>query len=261
MQRFNYKLTVEYDGRFFHGWQSQKGMQTAQDVLKKALSDVTQQPICLYGAGRTDQGVHATGQVVHISLTKEFSHARLFRGTNFFLKPKPLRVTEVQRVPLSFHARFSALQRQYRYRVLNRPSLSPLRAGYVWWVPRKLNYSAMCQAAALCEGTHDFSSFRGRFCQAASPVRTIDMLRLEKVADELHIIVHARSFLHHQVRLLVGTLVQIGWGRFEPLFMHDLLKNPARGRSGVKAPAEGLCLERVLYPAQCQQITTSEEMT
>jgi len=243
----NYKFTLEYHGADFHGWQCQQGVQTVQGVLEKALEAVTQEKCTVFGAGRTDRGVHALGQVAHVLLPTSFCLDRLRRGTNFYLKEHRVRVVSVQQVTGDFHARFSAVRRCYRYRVLVRPSVSPLCQDQVWWVPRPLDLQAMQQAATFFEGTHDFSAFRGRFCQAKSPLKTLEACEVQACGDEVHVVVRARSFLHHQVRIMVGTLVEVGRGDRLPTFVQTLLQQKKRGTAGVTAPAQGLCLEAVCY--------------
>lgn len=246
---FNYLLTLEYDGGGFHGWQSQKGLKAVQATLEKALFDNLRQEICIFGAGRTDTGVHAEGQAASFFLKNSICLDRLVRGTNFYLKNVPLRVLSAQAVPSSFHARFSAIQRFYRYRILNRAVMSPLKDGRVWWIAKRLDLRALCEAAAQFVGHHNFGAFRGRFCQSATPFKTMDVCEAEEIGDEVHIFVKSRSFLHHQVRLMVGTLAQVGLGRLAPSDVVRLLQEGQRGTAGPKAPAQGLCLTEVVYPA------------
>ncbi|MEH0002341.1 MAG: tRNA pseudouridine(38-40) synthase TruA [Holosporaceae bacterium] len=246
-KQFNYKLILEYDGSFFAGWQRQKGFATVQQCLEEALLKVTKVACVTHGSGRTDRGVHATGQVAHVIFNTDFSLDRLRRGGNFYLHDVPLRILSVEKMPFDFHARFSALKRHYCYRLLNRPSPSPLRHQRVWWVPKKLDLAAMQEAASFFVGHHDFSAFRDAACQATSPLKTMDMCQFFEENDELHLKLSARSFLHHQVRIMVGTLVKVGQGVWPASYVTQLLKAKVRSQSGPTAPPGGLYLTQVDY--------------
>lgn len=247
-QRFNYLLTIEYRGESFHGWQRQQGVITVQGILEKALKQVSGEPVVIEGAGRTDAGVHATGQAATVTFQRPMEIRRLIWGTNFYLKQHPVRLTSARNVSTDFHARFSALKRFYRYRLLNRPVFSPLREAVVYWIPQKLDLVPMQMAASYFIGHHNFSAFRSRFCQADSAYRTMDTADIAAVGDETHFTFSSRAFLHNQVRLMVGSLIQVGLKKKEPSWIQSVLKNGSRGDAGPKVPPTGLCLEKVCYP-------------
>jgi tRNA pseudouridine38-40 synthase len=252
-----YKFTLEYDGSRLVGWQRQRGGGSAQQVLEQALSAFLLQPIVVEGAGRTDSGVHALGQVAHADLPEPangqpWNLYQLRASINHFSVPHGLSVLEVAPVADGFHARFSALRRHYCYRISMRPSPSVLLAGRQWHLAQPLDLAAMQQGAARLLGLHDFSSFRDSRCQAKSPIRSLE--RMEVVADminpyQLELWATARSFLHHQVRIMVGSLVQIGLGRYPPSWIDDLFAARDRKQAGLTAPAEGLYLVAVDYGA------------
>lgn len=231
-------------------------MPTVQAAFEEALARVTGETVISYGAGRTDTGVHALGQVAHVSFQKSYALDRLRRGTNFYLRDAGVVVVKVEQVPVHLHARFSAHLRCYRYRLLMRPSLSVLREKRAWWMPKTLNIEALAQAAPLFEGTHDFAAFRAAECQARTSRKTVDRFTLlygaQVPKDEVWFEVAARSFLHHQVRLMVGTCVQIGKGSFPPTRITELLEHGQRGDAGPKAPAHGLYLTDVVYPEEAE---------
>lgn len=244
-----YKLTLEYDGRFFAGWQKQKGLPTVQETLEEALRAVIGDPVTVFGAGRTDQGVHATGQVAHVDLNKPLSLDTLRRGTNFYLKQKAVTILAAQQVPDTFHARFSAHTRTYSYFILNRPSRCVLEEGRVWWVCCPLDLQRMEEGAQYFIGHHDFSSFRARNCQSRSPFKTLDLLEIQAQNDRIEIRFQSRSFLHSQIRIMVGSLKLVGEGRWTPKNIFEALQKKDRRFAGPTAPPEGLYLTSVRYPA------------
>ncbi len=246
-----YRLTVEYDGSGFAGWQTQEGLPSVQGVLEKACAgfcDVKEQEILVVGAGRTDAGVHASGQVAHVDLPKEHAPYRVMRGINAHL-PRPHAVAVLAAEPCGedFHARFSATRRRYVYRILNRLAPTALNLNRVWQVSYPLDEKAMHNAAQLLLGVHDFSSFRDSCCQAKSPLKTLENITVERCGEEIRIAVSARSFLHHQVRIIVGTLVEVGKGRWDNTQIIQALEARDRTRAGPTAPAQGLCLTQVEY--------------
>ncbi|MEO1192893.1 MAG: tRNA pseudouridine(38-40) synthase TruA [Pseudomonadota bacterium] len=242
-----YKLTVEYDGTPFVGWQRQESGLSVQAALEEALAKLTNAPGPVIAAGRTDSGVHASGQVVHLDLDRLLEPDRLLMALNFHLKPLPISVLQVSPQAPDFHARFSASARHYRYRLLNRPAPPALERNHVWWVPARLDLAAMQEAAALLAGHHDFSSFRAVACQAKSPWRTLDRMEVTKVGEELHFGLQARSFLHNQVRIIVGTLRKVGDGSWTPGTVAQILAARDRRLAGPTAPPQGLCLTQVDY--------------
>jgi tRNA pseudouridine38-40 synthase len=210
-----YALILEYDGSFFSGWQWQKDKPSVQTTLEQAIRSLVGEDIRLYAAGRTDSGVHALGQVAHMDLSRVWPLDALRRGLNFYLKDIPIKIIQVCQAPHPFHARFSALSRHYQYIILNRSSASALIEKRAWWVPVPLNRQAMIEGCAYLQGHHDFSYFRHRDCQSASPWKTVDSLTLEDGGDNTLVIrVTARSFLHRQVRIMVGALVALGRGQW-----------------------------------------------
>jgi tRNA pseudouridine38-40 synthase len=242
-----YKLLIEYDGGPFVGWQSQAVGPSLQGALTTAMLSLTQETVTLQGAGRTDAGVHALGQVAHLDLVREWRSDRLRDGINACLRPHPVAVLAVEQVPDTFDARFSAVARHYLYRIVNRRADLALDRGRAWRVPKPLAAAAMHAAAQCLVGRHDFTTFRSSECQAASPVKTLDRLDVERVDDELRIVASARSFLHHQVRSMVGSLVWVGEGRWSADDLAAALAARDRGACGAVAPPEGLYLVRVDY--------------
>ncbi|SRR6056297_167743 len=243
-----YKLTIEYDGTPFVGWQIQADGRSIQGELAAAIARFTGETVTVSGAGRTDAGVHATGQVAHIDLTREWPSDTVRDALNFHLKPNPVVVVACQAVDSSFDARFSAVARHYRYRILPRRARPAIDGNRVWWVPVPLDVPAMAGAARVLLGRHDFTTFRAAHCQAKSPVRTLDRLAVTSVGHEIHIEASARSFLHNQVRSMVGALKSVGDGKWTRADMEAALAAADRTRCAPVAPAAGLYLISVDYP-------------
>jgi len=242
-----YKLLIEYDGGPFVGWQIQAVGPSVQSALAAALASLTQETVTVHGAGRTDSGVHALGQVAHVDLAREWRGDKLRDGLNACLRPHPVAVLAAEQVPDAFDARFSAVARHYRYRIVNRRADLALDRGRAWRVPKPLDAAAMQVAAQRLIGKHDFTTFRSAECQAQSPVKTLDRLDVERDGDELHIGASARSFLHHQVRSMAGSLVWVGEGRWSAGDLAAALAAKDRSACGPVAPPEGLYLLRVDY--------------
>ena len=241
-----YKLTLEYHGGPFVGWQRQENGPSVQGALEAALARLGQ-ATAVTGAGRTDAGVHATGQVAHVDLGREWDPFRLAEALNHHLRPDPIAVLAIEPVPDDFHARFSATRRHYLYRIVCRRAPLTLAAGLAWRVGYALDVDAMRAAAAPLTGRHDFTTFRSAQCQAASPVKTLDMIDIERAGDEVAFRLHARSFLHNQVRSLVGTLERVGAGRWPPGRVAEALAARDRAACGPVAQPDGLYLTRVDY--------------
>ncbi len=241
-------LLLEYDGAPFVGWQRQGSGVSVQSVLEgAAVALAGDAPVASVVAGRTDAGVHAEGQVAQIELARPLSPATLREALNFHLKPHPVAVLRAAPAPPGWNARFSALGRRYRYRILNRRARPALLAGRVWHVPHPLDAAAMAAAAAALLGRHDFTSFRAAGCQANSPLRTLDRLEVTRSGEIIEIVAEARSFLHHQVRNMVGTLKLVGEGRWQVEDVAAVLAARDRARAGPTAPAAGLALVAVRY--------------
>lgn len=249
-------LGVEYCGAAYHGWQSQIGHASIQENLERALSAVAGEPVAVVAAGRTDTGVHATGQVVHVDVPVDRPSSAWTRGVNSFL-PADIAVRWVAQVDASFHARFSAESRRYRYYLLNRPLRSGVLAGRVGWDFHPLDAGGMAEAAGALLGTHDFSSFRAAECQAKSPVRTMTRAEVRRHGDFIVFDFAANAFLHHMVRNLVGALVYVGKGRYPVEWMSALIDRRDRRTAPPTFMAAGLYLVEVTYPAGCQLPTTS----
>lgn len=245
MTRF--KLTLEYDGSDYVGWQRQDNGETIQSVLEDAARSFTGEKIVVHGAGRTDAGVHALGQVAHIDVPQDRSADTVLDALNHFLREVPIVVLNAEAMDDTFHARFSATGRHYRYRILNRRPRPATTRGNVWWVPVPLDADAMKDAAQELIGEHDFTSFRATLCQAKSPVKTLDRLDVFRDGEEIVVEASARSFLHHQVRNLVGTLSLVGKGRWTRQDVADARDARERSAGGPTAPASGLYLVRVDY--------------
>ena len=240
---------IEYDGRAFHGWQSQDGLRNVQDVVQAALSRVADRPVHVQCAGRTDAGVHAHGQVAHFDTDAERSARSWVLGTNTHL---PDDVSLLWAAPVSdgFHARFSAVHRSYRYLIINRGSRPALLSGRATWVHRPLDGEAMHRAGQALVGTHDFSSYRALACQAKSPVRTLASLDVLRRGDLLELRVTANAFLHHMVRNIAGVLIAVGKGDADLAWPGEVLALRDRTLGGVTAPPDGLYLESVQYPPE-----------
>lgn len=242
-------LLIEYDGGGFCGWQRQGDLPTVQAVLEAAASALSNgAPVAATAAGRTDAGVHAQGQVAMLDLPDRMSARAVRDALNFHMKPHRVAVIAAAVAPEGWNPRFSAVRRIYRYRILNRPARPTVAAGHAWHVPRPLDDRAMQAAAQHLLGQHDFTSFRASACQAASPVRTLDRLEVLRAGDLVEIWAEARSFLHHQVRNIVGTLRLVGDRRWTPDEVAAALAARCRAAAGPTAPAEGLCLMGVVYP-------------
>lgn len=244
-----YRLDIEYDGAAYAGWQRQADHHTVQAAIEQALLAFSGEEYALRGAGRTDAGVHATGQVAHIDLTREWKPDKVRDALNAHLRLKGERVSilAASAVDEGFDARFSATARHYIYRILNRRSPPALQAGKVWWVPKKLDSVAMHEAAQSLLGKHDFTTFRSAQCQANSPVRTLDRLDVMRKDDVIEIHASARSFLHNQVRSMVGSLKRVGEGGWPVSGVRSALDAKDRAACAGIAPPEGLYLVRVDY--------------
>ncbi len=242
-----WKITIEYDGSGFVGWQRQENGLSVQQVLEDAVAGFAQERATLFAAGRTDSGVHALGQVAHFDLEKETDALTVRDALNYHCKPHPVAVLEAEAAEADFHARFSAISRHYLYRILNRRAPPVLDAGRVWHVAVPLDAGAMHEAAQMLAGRHDFSSFRAAECQADSPVKTLDVLNVSRVAEEVHITAAARSFLHNQIRIFAGTLRLAGEGKWTAGRVRATLDARDRAAAGPTAPPEGLYLTKVTY--------------
>ena len=242
-----YKLTIEYDGAPFCGWQLQDSLPTVQGAMEAAVKAMTGEDVRVHGSGRTDAGVHARGQVAHCDIAKPFAPDRLRDGLNAHLRPNPVGVLNAEIVPESFEARFSAIKRHYLYRIANTRANLALDIGRVWRVPRRLDAEAMHQAAQRLIGKHDFTTFRDTECQAKSPEKTLDQLDVTRNGDAIDIMTSARSFLHSQVRSMVGSLVWVGEGRWSADDLAAALAALNRAACGPVAPPDGLYLVCVDY--------------
>jgi tRNA pseudouridine38-40 synthase len=242
-----YKLTLEYDGGHFRGWQRQSEGASVQQALEDAVRSFCGESVQMVGAGRTDAGVHATGQVAHLDLARAVTPETLRNALNYHLRPHPVVVLQAAVAASEFHARFSARMRHYLYRIVNRRAPLSLEARRAWHVPAPLDAEVMHEAAQHLVGRHDFTSFRSALCQAKSAVKTLDRLIVRRVGDRLEITAVARSFLHHQVRNMVGTLKLVGEGRLPVESMAAVLATRDRAAAGPTAPACGLYLTRVDY--------------
>jgi tRNA pseudouridine38-40 synthase len=242
-----YKLTLEYNGQPYHGWQRQQEYPSIQQELEEAIERFTGQFCEIFCAGRTDAGVHATGQVAHVDLSRDYKPFAVQQGINFHLATRNISVIHADPVADNFHARFSAVRREYLYRICNRTAWLALEMGRVWQVPEKLDVDAMHKAAQLLLGTHDFTSFRDTHCQSQSPVKTLERFDVLTAGTEIHCYLSARSFLHHQVRNMVGTLRLIGNGKWREQDLLAALAARSRRAAGETAPPDGLYLTAVGY--------------
>jgi tRNA pseudouridine38-40 synthase len=243
-----YKLTIEYDGSPFVGWQRQANGRSVQEAIEAAILLLSGEDVRIRGAGRTDAGVHALGQVAHVDLARAWTAHRLREGLNAHLRPEPVAIIAVEAAAGDFDARFSAVRRHYIYRILMRRAPPALDAGRVWHVRRGLDAVAMYRAAQRLVGRHDFTTIRSIECQAKSPVKTLDRLDVRLAGDELIVEATARSFLHNQVRSMVGSLKLVGEGKWSPDDLDRALETRDRAACGPVAPPQGLYLARVDYP-------------
>ncbi|HTS39975.1 MAG TPA: tRNA pseudouridine(38-40) synthase TruA [Xanthobacteraceae bacterium] len=242
-----YKITIEYDGTPFVGWQIQDNGPSVQGLIIAAISAFTGEKVAVQGAGRTDAGVHALGQVAHFDLTSEREPETVCDALNAHLRPHPIAVIAAERAPQTFDARYSATKRHYLYRIVCRRADLALDRHRVWRYPRALDVSAMHAAAQCLVGQHDFTTFRAADCQAKSPVKTLDQLDVERGSDGIRVTAAARSFLHHQVRSMVGSLVLVGEGKWRADDLARALAARDRKACGPVAPPDGLYLVRVDY--------------
>ena len=244
-----YKITIEYDGTGLAGWQRQDDRESVQGLLEKAAEKLGGGPCTVTGAGRTDAGVHAIGQVAHFDMQREINGYNVIHGMNYHLEPltSNVVVTQAVQVPDDFHARFSATARTYFYRIVNRTARLAFDMHRAWHIPEKLDVPAMHAAAQLLTGHHDFTSFRSSICQSKSPLKTLDRLDVVHEGEEIRVLTQARSFLHHQVRNMVGTLRFIGNGKWTAKDLEAALEGKNRNHGGETAPAQGLCLQHVGY--------------
>jgi tRNA pseudouridine38-40 synthase len=242
-----YRLIVEYDGTPFVGWQRQDNGPSVQAALETAIFNLSGEIVTVTGAGRTDAGVHALGQVAHFDLVKEFKPDKVRDALNHFLRPAPVAVLDAAVADPEFHARFSAIGRHYLYRIICRRAPLTLDRCHAWQIPHELDAEAMHAAAQTLVGKHDFTTFRAAECQAKSPLKTLDKLSVRRALDEIDVEASARSFLHHQVRSMVGTLKLVGEGKWRPRDVADALKACDRSRCGPVSPPDGLHLVRVDY--------------
>lgn len=243
-----YKITIEYDGAPFQGWQWQDHGPSVQGALEQAAEKLNGEFTEVYGAGRTDSGVHALAMVAHVDLVKDLREDKVRDALNFHLVDHPISVLDAQRVPDDFHARFDARERQYLYRILDRRPRLALDRGRVWRIPVKLDTEAMHAAAQVLVGEHDFSTFRDTQCQAKSPVKTMDSIDVSRAGPEIYVRLVARSFLHKQVRSIVGSLAEVGMGKWSADDMRAALNAKKRTACGPVAPPDGLYLVSVAYP-------------
>ena len=242
-----YRLLIEYDGGPFVGWQMQAGGPSVQGVIATAIAAFAGEKVAVHGAGRTDAGVHALGQVAHVDLACDWRADRVRDALNARLRPHPVAVLKVDKVPDAFHARFSAKRRHYLYRIVNRRADLALDRARAWRVPRPLDDAAMHAAAQGLVGRHDFTTFRAADCQAKSPVKTLDRLDVARDGEEVRVRAAARSFLHHQVRSMVGSLVAVGEGKWSAHDLTAALAARSRRACGPVAPPAGLYLVSVEY--------------
>jgi tRNA pseudouridine38-40 synthase len=242
-----YRLLIEYDGTPYRGFQAQGELPSVQASLERAILAFSGERATIFAAGRTDTGVHATGQVVHMDLERTWPTATVQNALNAHLVEEPIAVLEAAEAPEGFHARFSATRRAYLYRILNRRAPPALERGRVWHVKKELDADAMHAAAQALVGHHDFTTFRDAQCQSKSPMKTLDVAAVERAGEEVRLTFSSRSFLHRQVRSMTGSLAEVGAGRWSAADLAAALAAKDRKACGPVAPAEGLCLVAVEY--------------
>jgi len=245
-----YRFTVEYDGAAYNGFQAQKDQPTVQGALEAAIKAFSGQDVRIAAAGRTDTGVHATGQTCHVDLDKDWPARTVMNAMNAHMLDERVSVLDCVPVSDEWHARFTANGRKYLYRILNRPGRPAIEQGHVWHVKKPLDAEAMNEAAQYLLGQHDFTTFRDAQCQAQSPIKTMDVARVTRVGNEVHLVFEARSFLHRQVRSMTGSLAEVGLGRWTPEQFKAALDAADRTRCGAVAPSDGLYLTGVTYDTE-----------
>jgi len=243
-----WRLNVEYDGAPFMGWQRQDHGPSVQQTLEEALQRMTSENATFTAAGRTDAGVHALAMSTHVDIARELTPYRLSEGLNALVRPQPISILSVEEVADDWHARFSCIGRRYLYRILNRRAPPALDSGRVWHISVPLDLEAIREGAAHLIGRHDFTTFRSAQCQSDSPVKTLEALDVSNVGEEIHITAAARSFLHHQVRSMVGCLAMVGRGQWQPDDMRRALEASDRAALGFNAPPHGLYFVEAIYP-------------
>lgn len=246
MTRF--AVTIEYDGSPFMGWQHQDHGPSVQQAVEQAIKGITKQDVRVFAAGRTDAGVHALGMRAHFDLQTRLTPFRLMEGLNAGLRPNPVAILACEIVDDDWHARFSCLGRRYVYKIINRRAPLTLDKGQAWLVVRPLDSAAMQDAAQCLVGQHDFTTFRSTHCQAQSPVKTLDSISVTRFGEEVEIEVSARSFLHHQVRSIVGSLAMVGEGKWSAKDLKTALEAKDRKALGYNAPPDGLYFVDAIYP-------------
>lgn len=244
---FRYKITIEYDGKPYVGWQIQDNGLSVQEVLSTAVKNLTGEEFVPKGSGRTDAGVHALGQVAHIDLSKEWNLSKIRDGLNYHLRPAPIAITKAEVVDDEFDARFSAIRRHYRYVIVNRRARLTIDRAYAWQVPRPLDHELMNEAAQSFVGHHDFTTFRSTHCQAKSPLKTIDTVSVLRDGEKVIVECSARSFMHNQVRSMVGSLAEVGMGKWPVSGIQSAIDAKDRAACGPVAPAHGLYFLKVEY--------------
>ncbi|MDA9818300.1 tRNA pseudouridine(38-40) synthase TruA [Flavobacteriaceae bacterium] len=242
-----YKITIEYDGTNFYGWQKQQNLQTIQGEIEIALEKIFQKNIKIFGSGRTDAGVHALGQIAHFDVETKMIQEQISYAINHFLQHKPISIINCTQVATDFHSRFSAKMRHYKYQIINRKAKLAINNKQFWHIPNDLKIEKMQQAAEFLIGKHDFSSFRDASCQGNNPVKTMANLKIKKSGEIIEINASATSFLHHMVRNIVGTLILVGREKIEPEEMQKILALKQRTKSGPNAPPHGLFFIGVDY--------------
>jgi tRNA pseudouridine38-40 synthase len=243
-----WRLTIEFDGGPFMGWQRQEHGPSVQQTLEEAIHRMTGELATVHAAGRTDAGVHALAMTAHVDIVKNLTEHRLREGLNALVRPQPVSVLAASHAPDDWHARFSCIERRYLYRILNRRAPPALDRGRVWHVAVPLNVEAMAEGAAHLVGRHDFTTFRSVHCQSDSPVKTLDRLDVSREGEEIHVEAEARSFLHHQLRSMVGCLALVGRGQWAPDDMRKALEARDRAALGLNAPPHGLYFVGAAYP-------------
>lgn len=243
-----YKIIIEYDGTPFVGWQKQENGRSIQESIESAIKKIFEEEVVIFGAGRTDAGVHAIGQTAHFDIKKKsFDTYVIKNALNDHLRPLPISILDVEEVDENFHARFDAIQRKYLYRIINRKSPLTIEKGRAWQVHKSLSVEPMKKCIPLIEGKHDFTTFRSANCQSESPIKTIDEVKITQSDENIYFGISAKSFLHHQVRSLVGSLKMVGDGSWSIHDFDNALKSKNRSKCGALAPSEGLYFMEVKY--------------